>query len=60
MQATAVSHRTTAVSDLVREAAAAAAEEDSNATTTTALARLQYALQKVRDGTIRPSCPIIY
>ena len=54
MQATAVSHRTTAVSDLVREAAAAAAEEDSNATTTTttALARLQYALQKVRDGTI--------
>ena len=53
MQATAVSHRTTAVSDLVREAAAAAAEEDSNATTTTALARLQYALQKVRDGTVQ-------
>ena len=53
MQATAVSHRTTAVSDLVREAAAAAAEEDSNATTTTALARLQYALQKVMDGTVQ-------
>ena len=53
MQATAaaaVLHRTTsAVSDLVSETA-----EDGNATTTTALARLQYALQKVRHKAVYP------
>ena len=55
MQATAaavgavVSHRT----NLVSEAAAEDDNATSTTTTTTALAaRLQYALQKVRDGTI--------
>ena len=54
MQATAaavgavVSHRT----NLVSEAAAEDDSATSRTTTTTLAARLQYALQKVRDGTI--------